>query len=194
MRTLGLVVLRRILSTIGGGRILDAKQVEIAVLRYQLAVVRRQVARPRFTPGDRMVLAGLARLLPRDRWKVLLVTASTLLRWHRALIRRRWTYPDHGSTARVGSGGGRAGAADGPGQRPLGLPQHRRGVPQARRDGVRDVGAHDPAPAMASARHHAAAVPPGPEFLRARAAGVLAGDFLTVATIRRDPAVRVRRD
>jgi putative transposase len=43
-----------------------------------------------------MVMAVLARLLPRDRWKVFLVTPSTLLRWHRELIRRRWTYPDTG--------------------------------------------------------------------------------------------------
>ena len=66
----------------------DAKDVEIAVLRHQLAVVRRQVARPRYAPGDRMVLATLAKLLPRDRWPVFLVTPSTLLGWHRELIRR----------------------------------------------------------------------------------------------------------
>jgi hypothetical protein len=51
----------------------------IAVLRHQVAVLRRQVARPRFTPGDRMVLAVLAKLLPRDRWKAFLVTPSTAL-------------------------------------------------------------------------------------------------------------------
>ena len=54
MRTLAFLVLRRI---VGGGRTPDAKEVEIAVLRHQLAVLRRQVARPRYTPGDRMVLA-----------------------------------------------------------------------------------------------------------------------------------------
>src|SRR6266545_1646245 len=71
----------------------DADAVEIAVLRHQLAVPRRQVARPRYTPGDRMVLAMLAKLLPRGRWPVFLITPSTLLRWHRELVARRWTYP-----------------------------------------------------------------------------------------------------
>ena len=70
--------------------------VEIAVLRYQVAVLRRQVPRPRYTPADRMVLAVLARLLPRERWAAFLVTPSTLLRWHRELIARRWRYPRTG--------------------------------------------------------------------------------------------------
>jgi hypothetical protein len=96
MRTLAFLVLRRILRVVGGGATLGAEDVEIAVLRHQLAVLRRQVARPRYTPGDRMVLAALAKLLPRDRWPVFLVTPSTLLRWHRELIRRRRTYPTTG--------------------------------------------------------------------------------------------------
>src|SRR3979411_1322999 len=64
----------------------------IAVLRHQLAVLHRQVARPRYAPTDRLVLATLARLLPRERWSAFLVTPATLLRWHRELVRRRWTY------------------------------------------------------------------------------------------------------
>jgi putative transposase len=56
-------------------------------------VLRRQVRRLDLQPGDRMVLAGLSRLLPRLRWAALLVTPATLLRWHRYLIVRRWTYP-----------------------------------------------------------------------------------------------------
>jgi hypothetical protein len=89
MRTRAFVVLRRVLSLIGLGQSPDAKDVEIAVLRHQLLVLRRQVTRPRYAPADRMVLAALAKLLPRDRWSIFMVTPSTLLRWHRELIRRR---------------------------------------------------------------------------------------------------------
>ncbi len=74
---------------------------EIAVLRHQLLVLRRQVARPRYTPADRMILAALAKLLPRDRWPIFLVTPSTLLRWHSQLIRRRWSYPALGRSRRA---------------------------------------------------------------------------------------------
>jgi hypothetical protein len=93
VRTLAFLVLRRCLGVVGAGPTPDAKDVEIAVLRHQLAVLRRQVTRPRYTPADRMVLATLAKLLPRDRWPIFLVTPSTLLRWQRELVRRRWTYP-----------------------------------------------------------------------------------------------------
>jgi putative transposase len=96
VRTVAFLALRRILGMVGYGQSPDAKDVEIAVLRHQLAVLRRQVARPRYTPGDRMVRATLAKLLPRGRWLIFLVTPSTLLRWHREPIRRRWTYPTGG--------------------------------------------------------------------------------------------------
>src|SRR5437016_11733264 len=93
VRTLAFMIVRQVLCLVGLGPSQDAKDVEIAVLRHQLLVLRRQVARPRYAPADRMVLAALAKLLPRDRWPIFLVTPSTLLRWHRELIRRRWTYP-----------------------------------------------------------------------------------------------------
>src|SRR4051794_40900393 len=93
LRTLGFIVVRRVLALVGLGPSPDSKDVEIAVLRHQLMVVHRQVIRPRYTPSDRMILATLAKLLPRDRWRVFLVTPSTLLRWHRDLVRRRWTFP-----------------------------------------------------------------------------------------------------
>ena len=66
-----------------------AKDAEILVLRHQLAVLGRQVARPRFTWSDRALIAALAKLVPQERWVAFLVTPETILRWHRALVRRR---------------------------------------------------------------------------------------------------------
>jgi len=77
------------LGLVGLGPTPDAKDVEIAVLRHQLMVLGRQVARPRYAPTDRVLLATLARLLPRTRWPVFLVTPATLLRWHRELVAHR---------------------------------------------------------------------------------------------------------
>ena len=56
-------------------------------------MLRRQVRRLDLEPADRAVLAGLSRLLPRRRWATFFVTPATLLRWHRQLVARRWTYP-----------------------------------------------------------------------------------------------------
>lgn len=56
-------------------------------------MLRRQVHRPDLQPADRVVLAVLSRLLPRPRWSAFFVTPATLLRWHRELVARRWTYP-----------------------------------------------------------------------------------------------------
>jgi transposase len=68
-------------------------EIEILVLRHQLRVLERQVARPRPEPADRMLLAALSRVLPRGAWPAFFVTPATLLRWHRELVARRWTYP-----------------------------------------------------------------------------------------------------
>lgn len=68
------------------------------MLRHQLSVLRRQVARPRYSPTDRALLATLATMLPRDRWSAFMVTPSTLLRW---LVARHWTHRHRTSTRRL---------------------------------------------------------------------------------------------
>ncbi len=65
-------------------------QSEILLLRYQLRVLQRQTRRPRWQPGDRLLLAALSRRLPRPVWAAFLVSPETILRWHRELVRRRW--------------------------------------------------------------------------------------------------------
>ena len=88
----GYVMARRLL---GGLALLSrsdaAKEVEILVLRHQLALLQRQVGRPRLTWSDRAVIAVLALRLPPARRVGMIVTPGTILRWHRRLVARRWT-------------------------------------------------------------------------------------------------------
>jgi len=75
------------------GRGERSKELEILVLRHELSILRRQVRRPQFTPGDRLLLAALSRVLPRRSWRAFSVRPETLLRWHRRLVAKHWTYP-----------------------------------------------------------------------------------------------------
>jgi putative transposase len=70
------------------------KEIEIPLLRHQLRVLERQVARPQLTQADRALLAAFTRMLPRQTWRrSRFVTPTTLLRWHRELVAHSWTYP-----------------------------------------------------------------------------------------------------
>ncbi len=69
----------------------EFKELEIVVLRHQLAILQRKTCRPAITAVDRVLLAGASRLMPRVRWRAFIVTPATLLRWHRRLGAKRWT-------------------------------------------------------------------------------------------------------
>jgi putative transposase len=160
-----------------------AKNLEILVLRHQLAVLRRQVARPRLKPADRTLLGALSRALPRARWSCFLVKPDTLLRWHGRLVAGAWTYP-HRRTGRppldqelqeliirLASESPRWGYQRIQGELlRLGL----RVLATAIRTTLRRHGL-DPAPRRTTTTWRA--------FLRQQAAGIVACDFFTVDTV-----------
>jgi putative transposase len=93
---MALRLIYQMFSTLLGWLVLHArsdttKEIEILVLRHQLVVLQRRTPRPRMTWTDRALIAALTRLLPVRRRLGMLVTPSTILRWHRRLVASRWT-------------------------------------------------------------------------------------------------------
>jgi putative transposase len=161
----------------------ERKELEILVLRHELAIARRQLGRPRPSAPDRVLLAALSRALPRSAWSAFAVSPKTLLRWHRRLVRRRWTYDRRG-----------------PGRPPLDAQLQSLIVRLARENprwGYRRIvgelgklGLRVSATSVRSVlkRHE---IPPAPRrsgpswrtFLCTQAQGIIACDFLTVDTV-----------
>jgi putative transposase len=170
------------------GRSSASKNAELLVLRHEVAVLRRATPRPRLDWADRAVLAALIRLLPGRLRLHRLVTPGTVLRWHRRLVRRKWTYPEPDGTAAGQRRDRRADRAVRHREHRLGLPADPGRVAQARPPGQR---VHDP-PGPQALR-----LPPAPgrrtdttwrQFLHSQAATMLAVDFFHV-----DCAVTLRR-
>jgi len=158
-------------------------QLENAVLRHQVRVLRRTVSRPELKDHDRAFLAAASRALSRDRWASFMVTPQTLLRWHRELVRRKWTYRRRG-----------------PGRPPLG-PETVELITRLGRENprwgcvriqgeLRKLGIHVGASTIRRILRRAGLGPAprqtGPtwtEFLRAQGRGVVACDFFTLETV-----------
>ena len=162
----------------------DGREIELLVLRHQVRVLLRQVKRPRLRRLDRLLLAAASKAMRRDKWSSFIVRPETLLRWHRELVRRKWTYKRSGC----------------PGRPPiepevrdlivrLGTENPRWGYQRIRGELLK-LGIRVSATTVRTTliRHGLGPAPRrwGPtwaEFLRSQAQGILACDFFTVETV-----------
>ncbi len=178
-----LLVRRAVRLAAGSASDLD-NDIDIMVLRHQLAVLKRQVGRPRLRRRDRLFMAAISRVLPRPRWSSFVVSPQTLLRWHRELVRRKWTH-------RRNATGGRPPLADDVRELILrmGRENPRWGCVRIRGE-LRKLGIRVSATAIRTLLRRSGLGPAprrsGPtwgEFLRNQAHGILATDFFTVESI-----------
>ena len=162
-----------------------SKDAELLVLRHQNAVLRRQISRVRYQPGDRLWLAALSQLIPRHRWgEVFTVTPATLLAWHRRLVARKCDYT---SRRRPGRPSTTAAIRNLVIRMATGNPAwgHRRVQGELVRLG------HRIAASTVWQILHAAGIDPAPrrtgptwrQFLTAQASGILAACFVHVDTV-----------
>jgi putative transposase len=175
-------LVRRLLGA-GGGRA-EERDIELLVLRHQLKVLQRQVTRPRLNRLDRVLLAAASRAMTKSSWSSFLVRPETLLRWHRELVRRKWTYRRTGQPGRP---------ATEPDVRDLivrlGRENPRWGYQRIRGELLKlqiRVSATTVRTILLRAGLNPAPRRGGPtwaEFLRSQASGILATDFFTVETI-----------
>jgi hypothetical protein len=174
---------RLLVSAGRAGRVDGSKDLEILVLRHQLRVLQRTSGPRKLRVIDRILLAAASRAIPRQRWVVFLVTPATLLRWHRELVRRKWTYRRTGR----------------PGRPPIDAAIRTLILRLARENPrwgcvriegeLRKLGLRVSATTIRTLLRTARAGPAprrtGPtwtEFLRAQAQGIIACDFFTVET------------
>ena len=162
-----------------------SKDAELLVLRHENAVLRRQIGRVRYQPGDRLWLAALSRLVPRRRWgEVFTVTPATLLAWHRRLVARKWDYTSRRRP-------GRPSTAAAIRKLVIGIATDNPAWGHRRVQGELVKLGHPIAVSTVWQILHAAGIDPAPrrkgptwkQFLTAQARGILAVDFFHVDTV-----------
>jgi len=177
---------RRLLRLLTRGREDNdaAREIEVLVLRHQLRVLARGRSMP-LQRRDRVLLAAASGLLRQDRWHSVPVSAQTLLRWHRELVRRKWSYRRRQRAGRPRIGGTTAALV-----LRLARKNPRWGCRRIQGE-LRKLGVVVSATAIRSLlkRHGVTPAPrregsTGKQFLACQASGILACDFFCVETIR----------